>query len=63
MGVGTIVWSGGASLGPFIGGVAMDTIGAREAFVILLVAGLLGAGLFLALAPGWRRRHIRPRRA
>jgi predicted MFS family arabinose efflux permease len=63
MGVWTVVWSGGAALGPAFGGWAMDAFGAREAFAILLVEGLVGAALFLALAPGWRRRHDRPTRA
>ncbi len=63
MGVWTVVWSGGAALGPAFGGWAMDAFGAREAFAILLVVGLAGAALFLALAPGWRRRHGRVQRA
>ena len=50
MGVWTIVWNGGASLGPFYGGWAMDTLGGREAFGTLLGIGLLGALLFLLLA-------------
>jgi MFS family permease len=57
MGVWTIVWNGGASLGPLFGGWAMDAIGPREAFALLLVEGLVGAAFFLALAPAWRRRH------
>jgi MFS family permease len=57
MGVWTITWSGGAALGPAFGGWAMDAFGARQAFAILLVEGLVGAGLFLALAPGWKRRR------
>jgi MFS family permease len=67
MGVWTIAWSGGAALGPAFGGWAMDAFGGRQAFAILLVEGLVGAGLFLALAPGWRRRRdaalaaVRPR--
>ena len=56
MGVWTVVWNGGMALGPAFGGWAMDAFGGREAFAILLVVGLVGAGLFLALAPGWRRR-------
>jgi MFS family permease len=63
MGVWTIVWNGGAALGPFFGGWAMDNVGGREAFAILLVVGLAGAALFLVLAPGWRRRRARVRRA
>lgn len=57
MGVWTVVWNGGAALGPAFGGWAMDAIGGREAFVVLLVVGLVGAALFMALAPSWRRRH------
>ena len=38
----------------------MDTFGGRQAFAILLVEGLVGAGLFLALAPGWKRRRDKP---
>jgi MFS family permease len=57
MGVWTVVWNGGAALGPAFGGWAMDSFGGREAFVVLLVVGLAGAGWFLALAPGWRRRR------
>jgi MFS family permease len=57
MGVWTVVWNGGAALGPAFGGLAMDHIGARQAFVVLLVVGLIGAALFLTLAGPWRRRH------
>ena len=57
MGVWTVVWNGGAALGPAFGGWAMDTIGGREAFFVLLVVGLAGAALFLSLAPSWGRRH------
>jgi MFS family permease len=57
MGVWTVVWSGGAALGPAFGGWARDAIGAREAFFVLLLVGLAGAGAFALLAPSWRRRH------
>ena len=57
MGVWTVVWNGGAAMGPAFGGWAMDTVGGREAFVALLVVGLAGAVWFLALAPGWGRRR------
>jgi MFS family permease len=57
MGVWTVVWNGGAALGPAFGGWAMDAIGGREAFIVLLVVGLVGAAMFMALAPSWRRRH------
>jgi MFS family permease len=63
MGVWTIAWNGGAALGPAFGGWAMDAFGGRQAFAILLVEGLLGAGLFLALAPGWKRRREQARAA
>lgn len=63
MGVWTVVWNGGASLGPAFGGWAMDAIGGREAFLALLVVGLAGAVLFGTLAPGWRRRRVPPRPA
>jgi MFS family permease len=62
MGVWTIVWNGGAALGPAFGGWAMDAFGGREAFAILLGIGMTGAALFLVLARGWRRR-TRARRA
>jgi MFS family permease len=53
MGVWTMVWNGGAALGPLYGGWAMDTFGGREAFGTLLGIGLLGAVLFVLLArPG-----------
>ncbi len=57
MGVWTVVWNGGAALGPAFGGWAMDSFGGRQAFMALLVVGLAGAVAFLALAPGWRRRR------
>jgi MFS family permease len=57
MGVWTVVWNGGAALGPAFGGWAMDVFGGREAFVVLLVVGLAGAALFLGLAPSWGRRR------
>ena len=57
MGVWTVVWNGGASLGPAFGGWAMDSFGGRAAFAALLVIGLTAAAGFLLLAPGWRRRR------
>jgi MFS family permease len=63
MGAWTIVWNGGAALGPAFGGWAMDTFGGRQAFVILLVVGFAGAGLFLVLARGWRARSLARRAA
>lgn len=60
MGVWTVVWSGGAALGPAFGGWAMDALGGREAFAVFLVVGLAGAVLFAVLAPSWRRHHLVP---
>ena len=57
MGVWTVVWNGGAALGPAFGGWAMDTFGGREAFIALLVVGMVGAVGFALLAPAWRRRN------
>ena len=63
MGVWTIVWNGGAALGPAFGGWAMDNLGGRQAFVVLLLVGLAGAVGFLALSPAWRRRRVEAARA
>ncbi len=49
MGVWTVVWNGGASLGPALSGVAMDVIGGRETFLVVLAVGLAGAVGFLLL--------------
>ena len=57
MGAWTVVWNGGAAMGPAFMGWAMDTFGAREAFAVLLVVGLAGAALFLVRAPEWRRHR------
>lgn len=57
MSVWTVVWNGGAALGPAFSGWAMDAFGGRQAFAILLVEGMVGAVCFLLLAPGWRRRR------
>lgn len=50
MGVWTLVWNGGASLGPLYGGWAMDTFGGRQAFATFIGIGLTGALLFVVLA-------------
>jgi MFS family permease len=55
MGVWTVVWNGGASLGPAVAGVTMDAIGGRRTFMIILAVGLLGGALFLALRKAIRR--------
>ena len=48
-GAWTVVWNGGASLGPLFGGWAMAAIGGRQTFGVVFFVGLLGAGLFLLL--------------
>jgi len=48
-GAWTIVWNGGASLAPAIGGWAMQTLGGRQTFGFVFAVGLAGAGLFLLL--------------
>ena len=61
-GAWTIIWNGGASLGPAFGGWSMQTLGGRQTFAIVFFVGLAGAGLFLALRgrvvsqPAARRR-------
>ena len=48
-GAWTIVWNGGASLGPAFGGWSMQTLGGRQTFGIVFFVGLIGAALFLLL--------------
>ena len=50
MGVWTLVWTGGIALGPIFGGVAMDRLGGRGAYGIVLAVGLGGAVLYALLA-------------
>jgi len=59
MGVWTLVWNGGASLGPWAIGYAIDAYGAHAAFTIIFAAGLAGALLF----PTLRTRGESPRPA
>jgi MFS family permease len=59
-GAWTIVWNGGASLGPAFGGWSMQTLGGRETFGIVFVVGLTGAGLFLLLRGKVVARPARP---
>lgn len=49
MGVWTLVWMAGLALGPTFGGLAMDRLGGRGAYLVILAAGLLGALLFAVL--------------
>jgi MFS family permease len=46
MGVWTLVWTAGMALGPTFGGMAMDRLGGRGAYGVILGVGLLGAVLF-----------------
>ena len=55
MGAWTLVWTAGVALGPIFGGMAMQQLGGRGAYAIVLVAGLTGAGLYLLLS---RRRTL-----
>jgi MFS family permease len=50
MGAWTLVWTSGVALGPIFGGFAMDRLGGRGAYVLVLVAGLTGAVLYLVLS-------------
>ena len=49
MGAWTLVWVGGCALGPTFGGLAMDRLGARGAYVVILVVGLAGALAYATL--------------
>jgi MFS family permease len=46
MGAWTLVWIGGLALGPTLGGIAMDYLGARAAYLLILATGLVGDLLF-----------------
>lgn len=50
MGAWTLVWTSGIALGPIFGGLAMDRLGGRGAYGIVLAAGLTGAVLYLVLS-------------
>ena len=49
MGAWTFVWMGGTALGPTFGGLAMDRLSGRGAYLVILAAGLFGALLFALL--------------
>jgi len=62
MGAWTLVWMAGCSLGPTFGGLAMDRLGARGAYGVILAAALLGTVLFASLRrglPARRRAAVR----
>jgi MFS family permease len=52
MGAWTVMWNGGASVGPLLGGVLIGWVGGRDAFSVVLVLGLVGAVLFVLLSEG-----------
>ena len=52
MGAWSVMWNGGASAGPLLGGILIGSIGGRGAFGTVLVLGLVGALLFLLLSNG-----------
>ena len=54
VGIWTLVWMFGLSLGPTVGGLLMDALGGRGLFGLVLAAGLLGAVAF-PLLQGRRR--------
>jgi MFS family permease len=58
MGAWTVMWNGGASVGPLLGGILIGAIGGRGAFGTVLVLGLLGAVLFLMLSSSQRLTEI-----
>jgi len=49
MGVWTLVWEGGVALGPIFGGAAMDRLGGRGAYALVLSVGLIGSALYATL--------------
>jgi MFS family permease len=59
MGAWTLVQMGGYALGPTFGGMAIDRLGVRSAFVLIVALGLAGATLFAITAP-WFRRGVKP---
>ncbi len=56
MGVWSIVWVGGQALAPLLTGAAMDRLGGRPAWALIMVAGLVGGALYVALARVERSR-------
>ena len=50
MGAWTVMWNGGISVGPLLGGILIGSIGGRGAFGTVLVLGLLGAVLFMLMS-------------
>ena len=55
MGAWTLVWLGGTAIGPTFGGLAMDSLGGRGAYLVILAAALLGTLLLVLLRSLWLR--------
>jgi MFS family permease len=55
MGAWTLVWLGGTAIGPTFGGLAMDSLGGRGAYLVILAAALLGSLLLVLLRGLWLR--------
>ncbi len=58
MGSWTLVWLSGYALGPLFGGMAVDTLGPKGAYVLVALTGVGGAALFPFLRA--RRRPAEP---
>ena len=54
MGVWSLVWIGGQAMSPLVTGWTMDTMGGRPAMLVVLAAGLAGAGALLVFARAGR---------
>jgi MFS family permease len=68
MGAWTFVWMGGTALGPTFGGLAMDRLSGRGAYLVILAAALFGALLFALLrslrtGPSETADTVTPRRS
>ncbi len=57
MGAWTLVFQAGYALGPLIGGLAIDRLGAHGAGLVIMAAGLLAAPLFALLRPRQRQAN------
>jgi MFS family permease len=49
MGVWTLVWTGGSAMGPLLGGLALAALGPSVACLVIIAAGLGGAGFYALL--------------
>jgi len=53
-----VMWNGGISIGPLLGGILIGSVGGRGAFGTVLVLGLIGAVLFMLLSTKQRLTEI-----